>query len=59
MCKVSFTYLKEDDFKPEQVQRRADGMIREAYCPRRDNDNIIQLVWSSRTKVGKRYDYYV
>lgn len=25
LCKTSFTYLKEDDFKPEKVQRRTQS----------------------------------
>lgn len=39
LCKVLFAYLKEDDFKSEEVQRREDGMIREAFYPRLDNNN--------------------
>lgn len=34
LCKVSFTYLKEEDFNSEKVQRRTESVIREGFCPR-------------------------
>lgn len=32
LCKVSFTYLKEEDFNSEKVQRRTESMIRDGFC---------------------------